>query len=65
LKKEELLAARSPVRTALLLWWALFGGRLLWVRPEEKKTSLLACLVREKKMCRLWLGERDVRSADG
>ena len=33
--------------------------------PEEKKTLLLAYLVREKKMWRLWLGEGDVRSTDG
>jgi hypothetical protein len=49
----------------LLLWWALLVGWLLLMRPEEKKTLLLAYLVREKKMWRLWLGEGDVRSADG
>jgi hypothetical protein len=35
------------------------------MRPEEKTPLLLACLVREKKMWRLWLGEGDVSSADG
>jgi hypothetical protein len=49
----------------LLLWWALLVGWLLLMRQEEKKTLLLAYLVREKKMWRLWLGEGDVRSADG
>jgi len=49
----------------LLRWWALLVGWLLLMRPEEKKTLLLAYLVREKKMWQLWLGEGDVRSADG
>ena len=35
------------------------------MKLEEKKTPLLACLVRGKKMWRFWLGEGDVRSADG
>jgi hypothetical protein len=35
------------------------------MRPKEKTPLLLACLVREKKMWRLWLGEGDVSSADG
>ena len=38
---------------------------MLWMRPEEKKMPLLACLVRGKKIWRLWLGVGDVRSADG
>jgi hypothetical protein len=36
----------------LLLWWALFVGRLLLMRPEEKK------------MWRLWLGERKERGRE-